>query len=299
MRQIEWHLLETFRVVGRLEHVSRAAAELGTSQPAISRALARLENVLGEPLFDRLGRSIVLTRKGRLFLQAVERSHEDLEEAHDRLFGQSERVPRAVALGFLRTLGTRAVPHLLQKFRRHNPTVPFSFSQNNTTAIEEALEGGDIDLGLTAVPSHRASIGSEWLFNQELVLIAARTHRLANKKLVRLTDVAREPFVMFKAGHAFRTLIEQLCSAAGFRPEISFEGDDSNSVPGFVAAGFGVAVVPSDMTLPPNVAVLATAGPLVRRPIGISWMEGRHLHAQARLFREFVVDVHRNRAHTP
>jgi DNA-binding transcriptional LysR family regulator len=290
MQRIPWHLLETFRVVGRLEHVSHAASELGTSQPAVSRAIARLEGILGEPLFDRLGRSIALTKKARQFLEAVERSHEEIAETQARLFERWELDPRPVSLGFLRTLGTKFVPSLIKRFRTAHPTIELSFAQNNTVAIEGELVRGNLDIALTVLPSQHSSIQSKRLFDQELVLIAARSNRLSKKKIVRLPDVAEEPFVTFKRGHPFRALNEQICSAAGFMPRVSFEGDDSSTIPGFVAAGFGIAIVPSDINIPSDVVILPTGGPLMRRQIGVAWIGSRHLHANARHFRDFIVE---------
>jgi DNA-binding transcriptional LysR family regulator len=289
----DWDLLESFRVVGRLQHMSRAAEELGTSQPAVSRAMARLERRLGEPLFLRIGRTIRLTPKGRDFLKAVERCHEDLEAARAELFGGSTEGARPVALGFLRTLGVRIVPELVGRFKRRHPAVTLSFTQNNARGIEDDLDRGDVDLLLTTVPSGRASIASQWLFDQELVLIAPRRHVLATRKSVSLADTANEPFVTFKPGHAFRVLIEQSCRQAGFTPTVSFEGDDSSGIPGFVAAGFGVAIVPSDTPMPAGVVRLSTDGPIVRRAIGVAWSATRHLHANARLFRDALIEAHR------
>ncbi len=289
MQKNDWYLLECFRLVGRHQHISRAADQLGTSQPAVSRSIARLESKLGVRLFERVGRSVVLTKKGRSFLQVIDRAHGEIEEAEGHLFGQSEDASRIVALGFLRTLGTKFVPQVLRRFKEQYAEIDFSFSQNNTTAIEEALEKGDLDLIFTAVPPSRPSLAWERLFDQELVLIAKRTHRLAGKKTVRLRNLSHEPFVTFKRGHVVRTLTERLCSEAGFVPTISFEGDDSSSIPGFVAAGFGIAIVPSDSNLPSGVVILPTAGPLMRRQIGLAWVDGRFMHSPARKFKEHVL----------
>ena len=94
-----------------------------------------------------------------------------------------------------------------------------------------------------AVPPGRP--GLEWVrvFDQELVLIVPRTHALARRRQVRLREVADESFVLFKEGHAIRRMTDDLCRAAGFTPTSRFEGDDSSSLPGFVAAGCGVAIV--------------------------------------------------------
>jgi DNA-binding transcriptional LysR family regulator len=290
MKKVDWHLLEYFRTAGRHQHVSRAAEELGTSQSAVSRAIARLESKLGVKLFERVGRSVVLTEKGRLFLQVVDRAYGEIEEIQDALFGQSESTSRTVGLGFLRTLGTRVVPQIVRKFKEQNPRVAFTFSQNNTTTIEEQLDKGDLDLIFTAVPPHRSNLGWAWTSDQELVLIAKRSHALAKKQLVHLRELSQEPFVTFKPAHVVRILTDQLCRAAGFAPTISFEGDDSSSIPGFVGAGFGIAIVPSDSNLPSSVVVLPTAGPLMRRRIGLAWVEGRFIHSSARAFKTFVLN---------
>ena len=71
---MEWHQLEYFKVVAQMQHVTHAAEELSISQPALSRSIAKLEEELGFPLFDRSGKGIVLNRYGQIFLQYVERS---------------------------------------------------------------------------------------------------------------------------------------------------------------------------------------------------------------------------------
>jgi DNA-binding transcriptional LysR family regulator len=290
MQKIEWHLLEYFRSVGRHEHVSHAASELGSSQPAVSRAIRSLERTLGAPLFDRVGRSVVLTKQGRQFLQVVDRAHGEIEEALVEIFGQSKSSSRSVALGFLRTLGSQLVPQTVRRFKERHPSINFMFSQNNTNSIETELEKGEVDLIFTAVPTHSASLGWHRLSDQELVLIASTNHKLARKKDVRLKDLRCEAFVTFKPGHVVRTLTDRLCSEAGFVPTISFEGDDSSSIPGFVAAGFGVAIVPRDGNLPSGVTILRTAGPLLRRQIGLAWRNDQFMHSNARAFKAFVLE---------
>src|ERR671926_45590 len=105
----DWHLLECFRVAGRLQHVTRAAETLGTSQPALSRALARLQADLGVPLFQRAGRSLRLTRYGESFLARVERALSEIEEGRRELADLTEPERGVVALGFLRTLGAKFI----------------------------------------------------------------------------------------------------------------------------------------------------------------------------------------------
>jgi DNA-binding transcriptional LysR family regulator len=291
MDRTDWHLLECFRVAGRLQHVTRAAEQLGTSQPALSRSLARLQSDLGVQLFRRAGRSIRLTKPGEVFLARVERALEEIENGRREL-GDFKAADRGtIALGFLRTLGAKYIPELVRRFSLAHPEVQFAFVQNNSATIEAQLERGELDLIFVAVPPGHAGFGWSRIVDQQLVLIVPRDHRLARRRHVRLREMANERFVSFKQGHAIRRMTDDLCKAAGFVPQISFEADDSSSVPGFVAAGFGIGIVPPEACGYADVASLKITEPVARRPIGIAWVEDRYLSASARLFREFVTAV--------
>ena len=289
LKRLDWHLLEAFRVAGRLQHVTRAAKELGTSQPALSRALARLEANLSTPLFQKVGRSIRLTRDGAMFLTCVERALGEIDEGRLRLAKLAGPESGTISLGFLRTLGARYVPNLVRQFATKFPKIKFTFSQNNSTAIEEQLEHGDLDLVFTAVPPGRTTLGWSRVADQNLILIVPHTHRLARRKRAALREVAGDPFISFKRGHAIRHFSDQLCQTAGFVPSIRFEGDDSSSIAGFVTAGFGVAIVPPESSEFADVVRLTITEPRARRAIGIAWVDDRFLSASVRAFRDFVV----------
>src|SRR5258705_3589877 len=198
LAKTDWHLLESFCVAGRLEHVTRAAAQLGTSQPALSRALARLQADMGVPLFQRVGRSLRLTRYGELFLVRVERALGEIEDGRRELVDLTGPARGAVSLGFLRTLGANYIPQLVGRFHAAHPRVRFSFVQNNSAAIEEQLERGELDLVFVAVPPGKDGLDWVRVFDQEVVLIVPRSHALARRRQVRLREVAGEPFVSFK-----------------------------------------------------------------------------------------------------
>jgi len=121
-----------------------------------------------------------------------------------------------------------------------------------------------------------------------------REHRLAGPERVRLADAAAEPFIGLRPASALRRLTDDLCAAAGFRPEVIFEGDDLSNVRGFVAAGLGVAVVPAPRAGSPE----AAAGPVVyrevvdpgaAREIWLTWPAERRLLPAAELFRRHVI----------
>ncbi|MFN4281885.1 MAG: LysR family transcriptional regulator [Alphaproteobacteria bacterium] len=286
---LDWNHLEYFRVVGRHQHVTRAAEELGLSQPALSRALARFEADLGVPMLERAGRSVRLTRYGQAFLRRVEKAHAEIDEGRRELADLADAKRGVIELGFFRTLGAAYIPQFVRRFTALHPDVRLRFTQNNSAALAAQLQAGELDLIFTTAPLDATAVSWVHVADQDMVLIAPQDHRLAKRKSVALRELAGEPFVSFKRGHAFRQFTDDLCAAAGFAPAISFEGDDSSSVPGFVAAGFGVAIVPPESGAFANVAAVRISEPKARRAIGLAWMEDRYLSASARAFRDFAL----------
>jgi DNA-binding transcriptional LysR family regulator len=193
-----------------------------------------------------------------------------------------------VTLGFLRTLGIRFVPELVRSFSASNEQVRFSFLQSSNIALEEQLLNGDLDLVLNTRPLTNPVIEWRQVAEEELILIVPPNDPLVRKRRVALSEVADRPFVAFKDGH-FRQTTDALCRAAGFEPTIRFEADDSSSVPGFVAAGFGVAIMSPDSALATGVASLRITEPAARRTIGVAWSKDRYLSASARSFRDFAI----------
>ena len=103
-----------------------------------------------------------------------------------------------------------------------------------------------------------------------------------------MTGVQTCALPIFKRGHAFRRLTEGLCEEAGFVPSITFEGDDSSSIPGFVAAGFGVAIASAESGAFEGVVGVPISVPSAKRAIGIAWAKDRYLPGGARTFRDFA-----------
>src|SRR5262249_756066 len=160
-------------------HITRAAEQLGTSQPAVSRALARLQLDLGVPLFERVGRSIRLTRYGELFLARVERALGEIEDGRRERIDLTGPDQGGVSIGFLRRLGAKYIAQLVRRFSKVHPGIRFNFVQNNSATIEEQLARGELDLVFVAVPPGRTDLDWIRLGDQELVLIVPPSHRLA------------------------------------------------------------------------------------------------------------------------
>jgi DNA-binding transcriptional LysR family regulator len=247
---MEIQILRWFREVADGATVTETAQRARITQPALSRALARLEEEVGTPLLTRAGRKLTPTPAGRLFKEHVDQvlDHYDLG-----LRAVAEFVDPAhglVPLAFLHTLGTWLVPPLVSSFREAHPLVRFELHQHGEASILRELVEGAADLIITSPTFGHPRVTWRRLLVEPLRLTVPPRHRLAGRRRVRLLEAADEPFILLRSGYALRVLTERLCAEAGFSPKIAFEGEEVETLRALVAAGLGVALLPPPRATP-------------------------------------------------
>ena len=265
----------------------------GVSQPGVSRALARLETEVGTPLLRRSGRVLRMTHAGSAFKQHVDALLHQLDDGLAAVGQILEPETGTVALAFQISLGTWLVPDLISGFRAEHPQVRFALRQVRDELAETALAQGSADLVLSTVRSADAGLHRQRLADEPLRLAVPAGHRLAHQPEVRLADAAAEPFLALQPPSALRRLSDDLCRAAGFEPAISFESEDVHTIRGFVAAGLGVAIIPTSgpqPATPASVVYRSLHDVHAVREIGLSWAADRRLLPAAELFRRHVLD---------
>lgn len=286
---MEWQQLEYFQVLAKVQHMTKSAELLSISQPALSRSIARLEDELGVPLFERQGRSIRLNRYGELF---VHRVHNIMREYQIGLTEIQQIVDPnhgEVSLGFLHTLGTNVVPDLIRNFRKENENIHFSLKQNHTHLQLLELKSGDLDLCLLAEMDVEKPIEWRELWREKLLAIVPSNHALAEKSSITLNELASESFVLMKKGYALRTQLDDLFTEKNIVPKITFEGDEVATVSGFVAAGLGVSILPEgDEINQSRITKIPISDVMAERVIGMAWSEGRYLSPAAQKFQQFI-----------
>lgn len=288
---MDWQQLKYFQAIAGVQHMTRAAEMLSISQSALSRSIARLEDELGVPLFERRGRSIVLNRYGRLFLKRVNRILNEFNEGKQEIKDLVDSDYGQVTLGFLHTLGSEVIPDLIAAYHHRYPKVDFQLNQNNSYSLLRQLEAGEFDLCLVTPVETKMKIQWVQLWKEELFAIVPAGHPYAKCKSITLAQLADKPFIFLKKGNALRQITDQLCKEAGIVPKIMFEGEELHTIAGFVAAGLGVALMPEIKDLDPDkVAKIKVCRPKCERSIGIASIEGRYLSAAAKQFKKFVID---------
>ncbi|HEY1179932.1 MAG TPA: LysR substrate-binding domain-containing protein [Phytomonospora sp.] len=284
---MDLHALRQFLVVARLEHLSRAAAELRVAQPSLSRTVAKLENELGAPLFDRGGR-LRLNEAGRLFRDHVERALGELDagrravaETADEGFGSA----RLASETFFTLTGP------LSAYKRAHPAADVVLHQMAGEEMGRRLRAQDIDLCVASQPVPGDDIEGTTLLDEPVWLAAPTGHPLADRASVTVEELADEPFVTTRGGHWQRRLLDRLFAARDLSPRIVCEGDDPGAIAYLIAAGIGVGLIP-DIARRGTVSVpsawIAVDDPGCRRVLTLLWMRGAHLSTAARLLRDTI-----------
>ncbi len=238
-------LFRSFLVLAEERHFGRAAERLNVSQPALSKRLRRLEDLVGGALLIRDYGDVRLTEPGRLLLG---RARVLLREA-DHAIELSREAVRGEAgwlrVGFGVATITRLLPEVLLRFRRAHPRVQIEMRDMSSLAQADALRRGEIDLGFVRQPLADAEIEAVPILRERLV--AAVRPRSAWRDRAGLRSLAAEPFVVCSrsVSASYYDHVVALCRAAGFAPRIVTETNDLFSELQLVRAGVGVALVPS------------------------------------------------------
>ncbi|GAA4553507.1 LysR family transcriptional regulator [Amycolatopsis samaneae] len=284
---MDLNTLKQFRVVARLEHLSRAADELRVAQPSLSRTIARLEAELGTPLFDRAGR-LRLNDTGKLFLGHVERALGELDagrravaEATSEGFGSV----RLASETFLTLTGPLAA------YKRAHPAIEVELRWTPAGDMARHLRAQDVDLCVASQPIHAEGLDSVTLFDEAVWLAVPLGHPLADRASVGVGELAGLPFVTSREGHWVRGLLDRLLAGEGLTPKIVCEGDEHSAIAELISAGLGVGLVPAlarTTATRDTVAWVAVDDPACHRTVTLYWGAENHLSGAARLMRATI-----------
>jgi len=248
---------------------TRAASKLRLAQPPLSRHVRTLEEKIGAMLFDRQPRGVLLTAAGQLFYEETRTVLPQLRRAGEttRRFaaGQTERL----RLGFVSAVLGPELSDVLKRFRLRYPEVQLVIRDGLPSELEDAVRRGELDgafPGLRPDTNAPGLVYLPWL-TEPLAVFVPADHPLGSRASLTLKELAGEPMVAVsnEAAPAFASLVRSCCAEAGFRPRIVGESARGQAVAVMVAAGSGIALLPTSLTrvvTGPSVVVI----PLKRAP---------------------------------
>jgi LysR family transcriptional regulator, hydrogen peroxide-inducible genes activator len=240
--QLEVLQLQQFLAVARAKSFSRAAEELNLSQPTLSRAVLKLEQMIGQPLFERKPREVVLTDLGELLFDRADRIITQIDDLFVEISEASQK--GRIRLAVIPTIAPYLLPDVLDDFSKAYPNVSVLVQEDTTGNIVTMCKHGEVDLAILALPLSIKYLQVEPLFEEELVLVVPKGHALEKKRSIHLNDVQQYPFLMLGQAHCLSENIAAFCRQESIEPVSISRTSQLATVQELVALNHGISMVP-------------------------------------------------------
>lgn len=240
LRRVTLRQLRVFEAVARHLSFSRAAEELHLSQPAISMQVSQLEQHVGLPLTEQIGKKIHLTEAGQEMARHARLIAQQLQAAEASLDALQGLRGGRLNIGVVSTAKYFA-PRLLTVFRARYPGVELRLEVHNREEIVRELHDNQIDLAIMGRPPEEFPTVAEPFAEHPLIIVAAPGHRSAGTRRVALAQLAPETFLIRERGSGTRGAMERFFAEQDFVPTATFEMSSNETIKQAVMAGMGVA----------------------------------------------------------
>ncbi|MDH3326362.1 MAG: LysR family transcriptional regulator [Gammaproteobacteria bacterium] len=284
--------LRIFESVSRHASYTRAAEELFLTQPAVSLQLKRLEEQVGLPLLERVGKKIFPTAAGKLMYESsldILARVDKLKKQVVDLKGEVKGVLQIAVVSTTKYFMPHLLGNFLQKYPDVEPKLKFS---NRERVIERLMNNEDDFVVMGQIPNDKSLAAYPFLENI-LVVVAAPDHHLANKKNIQIEELAKERFLERELGSGTRLVFDQLLSEHELTIEPYMELGSSEAIKQGVTAGLGLGVLSLHalkLELDAGTLVILDVNefPIKRRWYAVH-LKGKTLSLVARTFLEFIV----------
>ncbi len=234
--------LQVFESAAGKLNFSLAAKQLYLSQPAVSMQIKQLEENIGLPLFEQMGKKIFLTEAGRELFQYsrnITQQLADMEAVFDEMKGLGKG---KLTLSVVNT-ANYFTPQLLARFCQRYPEINVILQVANRDAVLKQLADNSTDLAILGQPPDGLDISAEPFLDNPLVVISALDHPLAKLKRVKFARLAEETFLSREQGSGTRSAMERVFAQHHIQPHISMEMETNEAIKQAVQAGMGLGIL--------------------------------------------------------
>ena len=236
--------LRGFTAIARLGSFTRAADSLSLTQPALSVQIRALEGSLGQPLFERHGRRVLLTPAGRLLARRARRVLAMVDQAAAEIAALKGLAGGRLVIATNDSNCLYLLPETVRLFRTRFPAVELHLRNSHSTQVVAWVVGGQAELGLVTMPVPDPRIETRPLLRREDVLVCARDHPLSGRDAVTPQDLVEHPLLLLNKVSVSRGLLDRTLAEADARPREVMEVGSIEVIKRYVEIGLGVSVIP-------------------------------------------------------
>ena len=292
LRNVTLHQLRLFRSLGTHLSFTRVAEELHLTQPAVSIQIKRLEESVGLPLVEHMGKRLFLTDAGKELFEACQDVLERMRVLGEDMTGLEEGVRGPLNLAAI-TTAKYFMPHLLGVFLRDYPAVEPRLTITNQSRVLERLESNLDDLVIMGTIPENLDLEVEYFLDNPLVVVAPPDHPLVGERDIPLARIAEERFLSREVGSGTRQARTRLFAQHGLAAKVYMELGSSEAIKQAVMAGLGISVLSRhNLSLELESGLLTVLDvehfPLIRKWYAVH-LKGKKLSHTTRRFLDFLL----------
>lgn len=285
---MDTHILQAFVAVADTQSFSKAAQILHLTQPGISKRIATLENQLGKPLFDRMGKTVDLTPAGNAFLPFARQILTQLDDGRNAIHQLEGEINGVLSLGTSHHVGLHRLPPILREYQTRYPNVSLDLHFLDSEEACHKVEDGELMLAVVTLPSlEQLNLISECIWIDQLCVVAATDHPLQMQASVEMAELANYPAILPSRGTVTRELLEEAFGEMAQSPHVALSTNFLETNKMLASVGLGWSVLPEGMIdselLKINVPHLN-----LQRPLGFVRHKQRTLTNAARAMLELL-----------
>ena len=271
---MEIQQIRYFLAVAEAKNFTRAAEETNVSQPALTRAIQKLEAEMGGPLFRREGRRTHLTELGRMLKPRLEQALMLMSIAREEALDFSNMVNAKLDLGVMCTIAPRSIISLIEFFSRQAPQLGLVLHEDAGGALIDKLLEGELDVAILALPGVVEELQAVPLFSEPYVITYPSGHRFGEMDRVPLSELDGERYLN-RVNCEYLDVFAETGMTFEYEVDERFQSEHESWVQAMVVAGLGCAVMPRSLATAPELQSRPLVDPEISRTVSVVTRRGR------------------------
>ncbi|MDH5170730.1 LysR family transcriptional regulator, partial [Staphylococcus cohnii] len=236
--------MQYFVEVVKQKSMTKAAASLFITQPTISNTIKLLEEELEVILFSRYKNQIYLTDAGEAFFFQCKEMLKMYDNIPNELSNLLELKTGRLKIGIPTIINIRILINLISQFHEMYPNITFQLFENGSKKIENDIYYGDLDMGITVLPTNNKNFNTFSFLEEKLKLVVHKNHKLSKRKTVNIEDLKEQEFILFNSDFYLNDKIKNTCRDYGFNPNMIFETTQWSFIEEMLLNNLGICILP-------------------------------------------------------